>query len=205
MINYFEGQVLGNNIKFVSRNVDNIRKAKFICHCGNEFTTSIKDVKANKSKSCGCLNNFKNKNKVRGSKVSHGKHGTKEYIACHAVYERCYNLNNPRYNCYGARGIEVCQEWQESFESFINDMGFAPSKEYSIDRIGNNGNYCKNNCRWATLRKQYENRSTTKFITYNGKTLSIRSWSELTGLSIGCLNSRFKRWPIDKALNYYQD
>jgi hypothetical protein len=207
MINYSEGQILGdNNIKFIQRCLEKTSKASFLCHCGNEFTTMIKDVKSNKSKSCGCLNNFKNKNKVRGSRTSHGLCKTKEYVAWQAMQERCYNPRNPRYSCYGHRGITVCPSWIGSFESFIEDMGFAPSKEYSLDRVDNDGNYCKENCRWATKREQFENRSATRFITLGSRTLSVKSWSELTGISLGCLKNRLNRgWPVDKALNYYKD
>jgi hypothetical protein len=165
----------------------------------------IKDIKANRSKSCGCLNNFKIKNKIRGSRTTHGLCKTKEYAAWQAMHERCYNPNSPRYSRYGLRGITVCQEWIDSFQAFIDDMGFAPSKEYSLDRVYNDGSYCKENCRWATNREQFENRSATRLITHSGKTLSVRGWSELIGVSTGCLKNRLNRgWPIDRALNHYQ-
>lgn len=72
---------------------------------------------------------------------------------------RCNNPKASRYKNYGGRGISVCPTWSVSFDAFISDMGERPQGT-SLDRIDVNGDYCKDNCRWATKYEQAQN--TTK-------------------------------------------
>jgi hypothetical protein len=74
---------------------------------------------------------------------------------------RCFNVNNHTYHLYGGRGITVCQRWADSFPAFLADMGPRPTKDHSIDRINNDGNYEPSNCRWATHSEQMKNRHWT--------------------------------------------
>jgi hypothetical protein len=74
---------------------------------------------------------------------------------------RCYNINSKDYRNYGLRGIIVCDRWKNSFNNFVSDMGERPSNEHSLDRIDNNGNYEKANCRWATKVQQSNNKRVT--------------------------------------------
>ena len=70
---------------------------------------------------------------------------------------RCYNPNGTTYPWYGARGIRVCDSWRQSFWNFVDDMGSKPSPEYTIERVNNDGNYCPENCIWATRADQQKN------------------------------------------------
>jgi hypothetical protein len=84
------------------------------------------------------------------------------------MISRCENVKDKHYNYYGGRGITVCNEWKISFRNFLADMGLKPSSLYSLDRIDNNGNYCKENCRWATKTEQVYNRRNTLKVKYKG-------------------------------------
>lgn len=73
--------------------------------------------------------------------------------------QRCTNPNNAKYRQYGGRGIKVCDRWMgaDGFANFLNDMGNPPSLGYSLDRISPDGNYCPDNCRWASPNQQRVN------------------------------------------------
>lgn len=85
------------------------------------------------------------------------------YELWQSMKQRCNNVNNPAYVNYGGRGITYCDEWNH-FVNFARDMWPRPGtgKEYQIDRKDNDGNYCKDNCRWATPEQNSHNKRTPK-------------------------------------------
>lgn len=116
-------------------------KALYQCFCGNKFEAYESNVKRKKTASCGCAQ--------RAAVTTHGLSRTPTYYIWMAIKQRCYNHNTTFYKYYGGRGIEMSAEWND-FETFLADMGERPSKNHSIDRIDNDGNYCKENCQWLT-------------------------------------------------------
>ena len=79
--------------------------------------------------------------------------------------QRCLNANNPRFHRYGGRGIEICDEWLSDFMNFYNwAMENGYSNELTIERINNDGNYCPENCKWATMQEQLQNRTFRKAV-----------------------------------------
>jgi len=133
-----------------------IRKGKtyyweFKCDCGKKVISPINVVRKGKSKSCGCLRD----ENVRKRFTKHGMCKTNFYSVWGALKERCRNPRHKYWKYYGGRGIK--NEWK-SFEEFYKDMFPSYKKGLTIDRINNNGNYCKENCRWITMKEQSKNR-----------------------------------------------
>lgn len=115
----------------------------------------------------------------------------KEYGSYKNMLHRCYKEKAPNYKWYGGRGISVCPEWLVSFEAFLNDIGPAPTSKHSLDRVDNEGNYCKENCRWATEKEQKRNRGDFNVkLTLNGETLLAIEWSEKLDMPFQLITSR---------------
>ena len=124
---------------------------------------------------------------------THGMRHSKEYRAWASMKQRCTNSNDERWKNYGGRGISVCDEWMNSFPAFLRDMGEKPHPDYQLDRIDNDGNYCKENCQWVSKSVNQMNRRVTRRVTINGETKTLNEWSEETGLNWHTINSRIRR------------
>ncbi len=138
-------------------------KWDFACECGKMTTAAATIVKSGKTKSCGCwkIEEARIRGYERPVKVplKHGyaKNRIPEYNVWKTMRQRCNNPKNQDYELYGARGISICERWND-FENFLSDMGRRPSDEHSIDRKDNNGNYEPSNCHWTTDDAQANNR-----------------------------------------------
>ena len=129
---------------------------------------------------------------------------SKFYRAWVNMKTRCNNPNISYFNRYGGRGIKVCKKWQ-SFDGFIDDMYDSYKDNLTLDRVDNNGNYCKENCRWATSREQAQNtRNIDKAIKikYMGIKDTIKNWAEYFGIKRRTLSARIidYKWSIEKSL-----
>lgn len=168
------------------------------CDCGAEKVVSGVNLRLGITQSCGCLNKEINSQKVK----THGMTGSRLYEEWKGIKYRCYNPKCSEYDRYGGRGITICPEWLNSFEAF---RGWAIANGYqdnlTIDRIDNDGPYCPDNCQWITHKEQQNNKSTNRFITYNGETKTMSQWAEETGIPYGTLRMRLvKGWTVEDAL-----
>jgi hypothetical protein len=107
---------------------------------------------------------------------------SKEYKTWCRIKYKCNNPNNRQYKWYGAKGISVCERWENSFAAFLEDMGTAPTPKHSIDRVNNKGNYEPGNCRWATDIEQQRNRGDNRIIQAFGEQKTVSEWVEFSGI-----------------------
>ena len=141
------------------------RKARFLCTCGKDFESAIRNVKNGNTQSCGCVNlekaaemgrsNTGEANALwRGGISSHYLYRTWE-----SMLQRCFNERHRNYEDYGGRGITVCPQWQDSkvFLEFCDTVLGQRPEGYSLDRIDNDGNYEPSNVRWADAKTQSNN------------------------------------------------
>lgn len=125
------------------------------CSCGNKKIVTGKLLRRG-TQSCGCIQKeFISKLKRIDDALTVTKHPL--YVRWCGMKARCYSANHHKYPDYGARGIKVCDSWRDSFINFVNDMGECP-EGYSLDRINNDGDYTKDNCKWSSPSEQANNR-----------------------------------------------
>lgn len=125
---------------------------RFRCACGRNVDRDLYEVFHNETASCRFCG--------VESRIKHGcarqKNTEPAYRIWLGMRQRCSNPKATGYQNYGGRGIRVCERWT-SFEHFWTDMGPRPTSAHSIERKNSNGNYCPENCKWATKAEQSAN------------------------------------------------
>ena len=133
-------------------------------------------------------------------KTKHGMCRTRFYKTWQNMKARCNQPNRKDSKSYYDKGIKCL--W-DKFEDFRDDMYEDYKDNLEIDRINNDGDYEKDNCRWVTRKQQLRNFSRNKFITYKNETKTLIEWSEKLKINYRTLNDRMKRygWSINEAFN----
>lgn len=165
------------------------------CDCGGECLAERHNLTTGNTtqcKDCAVL--------ARGnSRTTHGHSMSRKnadpvgyncYTRWQSMKRRCNNESDKRYKSYGGRGISVSAEWLNSYETFLSDMGLPPTAKHQLDRRDNNGNYCKENCRWVTPTSNARNKSNNRFVEISGESKTLAEWSEISGVKYHTLKRR---------------
>lgn len=171
---------------------------RFNCDCGNTTETYVNLVKRGHTKSCGC---YQRERRVE----SHTIHGQAQkgnesvlYGVWKGMLQRCNDPGCENYQYYGARGIRVL--WKD-FVEFERDMASTYQAGLTIGRKNNDGDYCKDNCKWETRREQNRNYRRNRILELNGERLPMIEWSERLGFHPSVIQMRLsKGWSVEQAL-----
>lgn len=169
------------------------------CKCGTRKVVNGATLRNGTSKSCGCMRTELLIERVR----THGKRKTRLYRIWAQMIQRTTNKNQKDYDYYGERGIAVCKEWRESFDTFeqwAKENGYA--ENLTIDRKDNNKGYEPGNCHWVTMKEQSRNTRRTHYLTYNGQTKPLTDWADEMQIPRFVLDTRINKlgWSVEKAL-----
>jgi hypothetical protein len=136
------------------------------------------------------MNKFWHTDRRTNKKLPEGlKRGmSSTYSIWNAMMQRCYNPKFKDYKTWGGRGISVCKSWH-NYDNFILDMGKRPDG-MSLDRIDVQGDYNKDNCRWADMKTQNRNRRDNVKITVNGISKCPTEWEEICGVKANTIRAR---------------
>ena len=166
------------------------------CDSGKEVIVCALDLRNGDTKSCGCMKG----SWIAESKLKHGMSGSRLYHVWAGMKDRCLNEKDVSYKNYGGRGIKLCNEWMdfETFQKWALANGY--SDKLTIDRIDVNGNYCPENCRWATWKEQANNKRNNHFIEFDGRRQTLSQWAKEIGIDCTSLLERLSKHPLEKAL-----
>ena len=174
------------------------------CECGNIGEVQLVCLRNGHSTSCGC----EQKKKASAANTKHRLEKHPLYSTWKNMKKRCNNPNASEYENYGGKGICVCEDWSNNFQSFYDwsiDNGW--SKELTIDRIDTNDNYCPENCRWATIEIQMNNTTKNHYIEYSGDTYTLSTLAKHLNIPYNIVRYRLSncKWNVEQLINYWND
>lgn len=163
----------------------------FLCDCGVEKVIKLDAVRRGLSQSCGCR--VAEVTAARSLKHGHsvGRKRTAELRSYTGAKSRCNNPNDHKYPIYGGRGIRMCERWMNSVSAFLADMGPRPPGK-TLERKDVNGDYCPENCEWATNAEQSRNRRNNVVVEHEGRRMILKDYAALMGVNYKALHARVK-------------
>ena len=167
------------------------------CDCGKEVVVNGYSMIHGNSRSCGCLHDELSRERARKQFTTHGLSKTRLHSIWLSMRTRCNNPHAKAYQYYGARGISICSEWQNDFQTFYDwAMANGYAENLTLDRIDFNEDYCPKNCRWVTTAEQARNTRKNRLVTINGETHILCDWAKIIGINYKSLAERIdKGWP----------
>lgn len=183
------------------------RYEKCKCTCGKwkELRVMRTYLNTGHTRSCGCAR--------WEPKIKHWDTNNKLYKIYMTARARCNNPNSHKYKRYWARGIRFL--W-DSYDDFKKDMGekyLRHTKQYwekdtQIDRIDNNWDYCKENCRRVTAKENSRNRRSNHLVDFWWQKVPLieayEKWNPTVSFSV-FFSRIYDKWldkNIDLALHW---
>lgn len=198
---FVEQTIFGTNNAFT--------RAIYKCECGTFKEINTRKVREFRIISCGCKNHLGNGARTHGM----SKHPL--YKVFKRVINRCYNENTPEYKNYGGRGVVICEEWLSDYSKFVKwgiENGWMPgleldkdikAKEMGVDSLL----YSPDRCKFVTRKQNCNARRSNREHTFQGKTLNIKQWGDVMGISPSLIRHRLIKlnWSVENALTKIPD
>lgn len=162
------------------------------CDCGNTCVVRGDSLSKGGTRSCGCLHKkaaIKNVSKHHRHKMS----GTPAYHVWQSMKRRCHNPSDKSFPRYGGRGIKVCDEWRNDFQTFydyVNKLEHFGEAGYTLDRTNNDGDYEPGNVCWSDAKTQARNRRSNVIVEYHGERMTVTEAAKKSGIHPSCLFER---------------
>lgn len=172
------------------------------CACGALTLKPDTTLRSGDANCCGRACKF---SAVGKCNRTHGMTASTEYVIWIGMRRRCNDPGRREFKYYGARGIRVCDAWDDlktGFAKFLADVGRRPSRNHTLGRKDNDGPYSPDNCEWQTHVEQARNRRNSLHVTHNGCTKPLKQWAADLGINYCSLWRRLKAgWSFSRAIN----